>query len=91
MNTLPRRPCFSPDLLSPRRRHCIRVTPGQAEANPFLITHLKNLSCQVSKESGSWLIVPLEDFREILRLLQARAIPYTVHAEGQLAGQPGSI
>jgi hypothetical protein len=35
--------------------------------------------------------VPLEDFREILRLLQARAIPYTVHAEGQLAGQPGSI
>jgi hypothetical protein len=29
--------------------------------------------------------VPLEDFREALRLLQARAIPYTVHGEGQLA------
>jgi hypothetical protein len=55
------------------------------EAHPYLITHLINLSCQVSKESNSWLIVPLEDFRETLRLLQARAIPYTVYGEGQLA------
>jgi hypothetical protein len=30
--------------------------------------------------------VPLEDYREILRLLQNRAIPYTLHGEGQLAG-----
>jgi|GEM_PF-2828767 len=85
MDSLLRKPCFSIDSPSPRRRRCIRVAPEQIEANPFLITHLKNLSCQVSKESGSWLIVPLEDFREVLRLLQARAIPYTMHGEGQLA------
>jgi len=85
MSTLPRNPSFSLDSLSPRRRRCIRVSPGHIEANPFLITHLKNLSCQVSKESQSWLIVPLEDFREVIRLLQARAIPYTMHGEGQFA------
>jgi hypothetical protein len=78
-------PSFLFDSFSPRRRSCIRIAPGQIEAHPYLISHLKNLSCQVSKESNSWLIVPLEDFREALRLLQARAIPYTVHGEGQLA------
>ncbi len=84
MHTRTSKPSFFFDSFPTRQRRSIRVAQPHLADHPYLLTHLENLSCQVSKEADSYLIVPLEDFWEALRLLQTRAIPYSVQGERQL-------